>query len=186
MFFRFAFCIFCMGEVFCADLGIAQEKTIHVSELGRSNVIGYLGEPLGTVVRITGVCVDGDELRSKLASGKILLKVHSVNGKALATSVTFFHPYLRDQDSLPKPGTRFDYFVHETGGFYGGVDVPGNIDTLKPLKPLLPDTAFGYKKSLVLHSMRADDRVLEPPDDRKRLLEALGGGMDAGSKSKSR
>ena len=38
-------------------------KTISVADFNVSKVVGHLGHPLGTIVRITGVAVDVDQYR---------------------------------------------------------------------------------------------------------------------------
>ncbi len=60
---------------------VSSNAFISVAEFTADNVIGYLGHPLGTVVRITGTAVDGDTTRRKRDRGKTLLEIHTVNCK---------------------------------------------------------------------------------------------------------
>ena len=72
--------------VVCVSL-LSQSKeppaAVSVKQFGAKNVIGRLGRPLGTVVRITGTCIDGDRTRRRADLGKTLLVVRTVNGTKL-------------------------------------------------------------------------------------------------------
>ena len=95
--------------------GVPQNQTISVVNFGTDNVIGHLGHPLGTVVRVTGIAIDGDTTRLKRDMGKTLLEIHTVNGELLEEKILFdFH---RAAKSVVKPnaGEEFDFYVHEYG-----------------------------------------------------------------------
>ena len=66
-----------------------QSKKISVADFGNKNVIGHLGHPLGTVVHVTGIAVDGKTTRMKRDMGKTLLEIHTVNGEKLKTKASF-------------------------------------------------------------------------------------------------
>lgn len=53
-------------------------------------IIGRLGVPLGTVVEIEAVILDGDTLNTKAGAGTYLLKIEKVGGKNL------IHPVISD------------------------------------------------------------------------------------------
>ena len=124
----------------CATIVVSQEfpgpkpaKTVSVTSFGTDNVIGHLGHPLGTVVRVTGISIDGDETRIKENAGKTLLKIQSVDGKPLEPSfvVAFFRAGKNFQ--APRPGDAFDYYVHEWGTFDGVVTAPKELGIDKPI-----------------------------------------------------
>ncbi|WP_145218953.1 hypothetical protein [Planctomycetes bacterium TBK1r] len=143
---------------------------ISVTQFGRANVIGYLGHPLGTVVRVTGVCVDGNVTHARIDANKILLEVRAVNGTVLKRPVRFDHPYVRDRSSLPKPDTRFDYFVHEHGAFSGLVEIPANVDSSQRVAA---NDGFYYHPALTIHSKNGHDRPLEPANPTQRVLDKI-------------
>jgi hypothetical protein len=109
----------------------SQEPTdrplLSVKQFNRSNVIGHLGHPLGTLVRVTGICVDGDTTQHKADAGKTLLQVEAVNGRDLDRPIIF--PFDRAANGVTKPlfGQRFDYDAHEWGTFDGHVELPGEF-----------------------------------------------------------
>lgn len=135
------------------------EGSISVSQFGRSNIIGFLGRPLGTVVRVTGVTVDGNSTRSRIDAHKTLLEIHTVNGIVLKRPIVFDHPYVRDRSTLPKPGTAFDYFVHESGAFTGIVDVPKGVQSNQPI---VANNGFHYHRKLTIHSKNTNQGKTKP------------------------
>ena len=85
-----------IGEGQVSDSTVAKDvksATVSATQFGRSSVIGHLNYPLGTVVRITGVCIDGDRTRRKSDAGETLLEVRAVNGKQL--QIPFVVPFGR-------------------------------------------------------------------------------------------
>ncbi|WP_020469779.1 hypothetical protein [Zavarzinella formosa] len=114
---------------------VAKEAApVSVESFNSGNVIGYLGAPLGTIVRVTGITVDGKTLLIKGAEGKTFLRVETVNGKALKKPVDFEFLRVAKEVSKPKPDERFDYYVHEYGEFDGNVDMPEELIN-EPKKP---------------------------------------------------
>ncbi|MGL6073183.1 MAG: hypothetical protein ACRC8S_03370 [Fimbriiglobus sp.] len=110
--------------------------------------LGYLGVPLGTVVRVTGVTIHGDELQLKSAMGKTYLRIETVNGKPLDETVDFEFP---EAEQIPKPaiGTRFDYQVHESGEFSGHVDTRPDGDNIEVAA--VAHDGFYYRRALSIH-----------------------------------
>jgi hypothetical protein len=112
------------------DLGRPQAPAV-AEAAGRASVqtfnqqmpAGYLGHPLGTVVRVTGVCVDGDTV-GKLHAGEAVLHIETVNGRKLPEPVEVVFDRAAAEVPRPKPGQRFDYYVHEYGHFDGRVTAP--------------------------------------------------------------
>ncbi|MHC9543455.1 MAG: hypothetical protein AB9903_28425 [Vulcanimicrobiota bacterium] len=100
--------------------GYAGEKTITLSELNKSRIIGYLGRPLGSIVTIEGTVVDDCYRKMKSDEGEILLKVQKVDGKDLSGEIII---PLRLEPSgavkKPLPGYRFRFMGYETGSFTG-------------------------------------------------------------------
>ena len=96
-------------------------EKVKVDQFGPDNVIGYLGHPLGTVVRVTGMCRDGETTRLRKWAGATLLEIKTCNGTVLDAPVLIEYPLRTDGIAKPKPGDRFDYYVHESGAFDGVV-----------------------------------------------------------------
>jgi hypothetical protein len=73
-----------------ATVGIAQDdaakEPITLEELHSRGVLGRLGVPLGTAVKIEAVVLSGDALRMKRFQGQYLLEVKRVGGKELTVS----------------------------------------------------------------------------------------------------
>jgi hypothetical protein len=124
-------------------------KPISVASFWEQLPVGYLGVPLGTVVRVTGEAFDGSTTRCKADQGKTFLRILTVNGKELGQPVAF--EFLRAPFSVkkPGPGDKFDYYVHEYGEFDGLVTPPKElgIDT-----PLPQCSGFGYRPYLTVHA----------------------------------
>lgn len=145
--------LFCMSTTAAFSRGPqkpkeAKQAIVSVKSFGRDNVLGYLGHPLGTVVRVTGVCIDGDTLLSRADAGKTLLKIEMVNGKKLDCKYLF--PFLRAARGIeePLPGQRFDYYVHEYGYFGGIVEPPRSLRIKR--EPIASD-GFYYHGEITIH-----------------------------------
>lgn|GEM_PF-1009992 len=117
-------------------------KTIHVADLQRRKIIGWLGRPLGEIVLIEGVVAKPS--LSKEHSGATLLNVHSVNGHKLRKTPVFqFDPWLAELKK-PKTGERFRYTGYETGGFRG---MPARAFEFVPP---VATTGFHFETSFVI------------------------------------
>lgn len=125
-----------------------QSKKISVADFGNKNVIGHLGHPLGTVVHVTGIAVDGKTTRMKRDMGKTLLEIHTVNGEKLKTKASF--EFRRAPKSLakPEPGTKFEYYVHEYGAFDGVVVPPKELGIESPM---VAHDGFYYRHRITIH-----------------------------------
>lgn len=77
------------------------KKTITYSELQQADVIGRLGVKLGTCVSIRAEVVSGDSLRTKADSGRYLLRVLEVDGRALAKSELFSYSGAPGYSEMP-------------------------------------------------------------------------------------
>lgn len=132
----------------CAEAVKTAIPDINASQFNRARVIGILGHPLGTVVRVTGVCTDDTETQKRADLGKTLLKIITVNGKPLKRP--FFVEFFRAEKEVPKPnfGDRFDYYVHEWGEFDGVVDPPKALGIEK--LPVAHD-GFYYRSQVTVH-----------------------------------
>jgi hypothetical protein len=119
-----------------------------VTSFGRGRVIGHLGHPLGTIVRVAGVSVDGGTTRRRVDVGKTLLRITTVNGTKLKQPFTF--PFARAAKGVtkPEPGERFDYYVHEWGAFDGTVHVP---ESLGIDRPMIANDGFHYRPQITIH-----------------------------------
>ena len=126
-------------------------KTIDASLLfrpERTKIIGGLKSPLGTVVRITGVCIDGTQTRISEYKGKLLLDIETVDDVHMDKLPLYIHPAQLGAEQLPGVGDTFDYFVHECGEFSGQVDLPPGIGPAGPEESV---GHFGFKLRLKIH-----------------------------------
>ena len=122
--------------------------TISVKSFGPKNVIGHLGQPLGTIVRVSGVVIDGDSTRRRVNLGKTLLEVQTVDGEKLQRPMQFEYSRARKEIPKPLPGQRFDYYVHEYGAFDGVVDIPEELEIEEV--PVAND-GFHYRPYVTVH-----------------------------------
>ncbi len=132
-----------------------QDATISVTEFQPKSVIGHLGQPLGSVLRVTGISVDGDETRRKADSGQTLLKIETVNGKRLEKPVYFTFRRAANGIEKPKAGVRFDYFVHEWGSFDGVIDPPKELGIDAPI---VAHDGFYYRPEITIHKCNSSER----------------------------
>jgi hypothetical protein len=123
---------------------------ISVADFRRDNVIGLLGHTLGTVVRVTGVTIDGDTTRHKADAGHTLLQVEMVNGAKLEKPVRFYLDKSAAEDRPPKFGSRFDYYVHESGEFSGVVERPKGLSIEIEGEGAQHD-GFHYRPRITIH-----------------------------------
>ena len=137
------------------------QADVSVKQFGAKNVIGHLGHPLGTVVRITGTCIDGDRTRRRADLGKTLLEVRTVNGKELEHP--FVVPFLRAAKDIPTPvdGDSFDYYVHEWGAFDGFVSIPSELAIDQPM---VANDGFHYRPQVTIHK----SNIEQPTKQRSR------------------
>jgi hypothetical protein len=126
----------------------SSDTKVMVKSFRPKNVIGLLGHPLGTVVRVSGIVVDGNSPRVKALDGKTLLRIETVNGSTLGEPATFQFGRAARDIKEPQPGERFDFFVHEHGAFDGVVDPPRelNID-----HPNFAHDGFYYRPAITIH-----------------------------------
>ncbi len=132
-----------------------QNETISIEALQPQRVIGRLGQPLGSIVRLTGVSVSGDETRRKADSGQTLLRIETVNGKQLKKSVYF--TFRRAAKGIEKPtiGLEFDYYIHEWGSFDGVVDPPKELGIEEET---LAHDGFHYRPEITIHKAKSVQR----------------------------
>ena len=67
----------------------ATKQTISVRSFSQNEVLGVLGVPIGTVVRINGVARDGNKTDFKADQGRWILEIDRVNGRPLKDIVSF-------------------------------------------------------------------------------------------------
>ena len=128
----------------------AERPRISVADFRQDNVIGLLGHPLGTVVRVKGVTVDGHTTRRKADAGHTLLQVETVNGAKLEKPVRFHFDRAATEDRLPEFGRRFDYYVHESGEFSGVVQRPKGLSIEIEGEGAQHD-GFHYRPRITIH-----------------------------------
>ena len=103
----------------------ATKQTISVRSFSQNEVLGVLGVPIGTVVRINGVARDGNKTDFKADQGRWILEIDQVNGRPLKDIVTFrVSPKEGDIKSLG----RFECYAAEYGGFFGYAKNPDKVD----------------------------------------------------------
>ena len=127
---------------------LSEAPKIAVKQFGRNNVIGHLGHPLGTVVRVTGICVDGETTRRRADLGKTLLEIRTVNGVSLDRPFTFEFRRAAKNVIQPSPGDDFDYYVHEWGTFDGMVSAPAEFSIERPT---VANDGFHYRPQVTVH-----------------------------------
>lgn len=130
----------------------ANETPISVRSFSRNNVIGLLGVPLGTVVRISGVAHDP---QSKLKVW--ILEIDRVNGRQLKQRVSFsvFPQYAEEIESLGK----FECYAAEYGGFEGDRRNPDKFDVEDPAQT---STSHEIRYCPSLHICKLKDRRPTP------------------------
>lgn len=97
-----------------------KEKPIPIMDVWTRGILGQLGHPLGTVVRIEGEVEAYDGLKhGKALEGKTLLRVKLVNGTEPKEGVLFGLDFAKADK--PKVGEKFKYIGYETGTFEGHV-----------------------------------------------------------------
>jgi len=121
-----------------------KREAISISKLNSSNVIGFLGYPLGEILTIEGIAAGGDYTRRKADAGKTLLRVQAVNGEGLKSEVIFQFASAHAGITTPAPGTRFKYVGYETGGFSGLPEKA--FDYI----PRVPDSGYSFTTSFVI------------------------------------
>lgn len=136
----------------------SSKEPISVSRFGRDNVIGHLLHPLGTIVRVTGIALDGNTTRRRADEGKTLLKIETVNGETLEQPFTVPFGRAAEQIAHPSHGQRFDFYVHEWGEFDGIVTIP---DGLGIDAPMVANDGFYYRPQITIHKSNL------PPDSTK-------------------
>jgi hypothetical protein len=95
-------------------------KIIYSDIAGRVKIIGTLNKPIGEIVTVEGVIIDGTDTREKGDAGKVLLKVQWINGKKLQKGVNL--PVKIFQWSAihtPKVNEHKKYIGYETGAMSG-------------------------------------------------------------------
>ncbi|WP_396160177.1 hypothetical protein [Flavobacterium sp.] len=124
------------------------QSDVSVKQFGANKVIGHLGHPLGTVVRITGRCINGDGTHRRADLGKTLLEVRTVNEKELEHP--FVVPFLRAAKDVPTPadGDSFDYYAHEWGAFDGIVSIPKDLAIDQPM---VANDGCHYQPQITIH-----------------------------------
>ena len=121
------------------------QAPISVASFSPDRVIGHLGFPLGTIVRVTGTATV-EHSRRKATDGRPVLRVENVNGQPLPAPAEFPVP---DGYANPGRGVAFDLYVHEQGSFSGVVDLPPALRG-EGWEAVTHD-GFHYRPGLVVH-----------------------------------
>lgn len=105
-----------------------------------------LGIPFGTIAKLEVQFFDGDNLRLKAYRGTYLLKINSVNGKAVKDTVildfTDETKSLIDADATEK----LTIMAYESGSFIG---IPKNYFDYQPVRQ---DQGFYFRHNLIVVS----------------------------------
>lgn len=123
------------------------EEKFYVSKFTNSNVIGLLGHPFGTIVRVTGVSLGEDDPPFKETKGTNRLRIDSVEGMQLKDPVYFNYGTRRDGFALkeirsPGKNEKFDFYMLEAGCFTGRAVIPKHLKG-KMHEPIAP-TEFRF------------------------------------------
>lgn len=90
-------------------------SNITIDQLRSMKVIGDLGVPLGTFVQIKAEIIDGDSFGTKGYSGEFLLKILSVNDKAMSRQLMMsFYPSV-SAHKLPVANDHFSLYKLKYG-----------------------------------------------------------------------
>jgi hypothetical protein len=94
---------------------------INYSDIGgRVKIIGILNKPIGEIVTLEGAIIDGTYTRKKGDSDKVLLMVHSINGKKIQKVVNLPIRIFKWSDiNMPKVNDYKKYIGYETGEMSG-------------------------------------------------------------------
>lgn len=152
-------CVLIAGTT-CPVVGAQVRRTrprsnpIHVSVLNSAIVVGSLGVPLGEVLTIEGIAADENYTKRRADSGDILLRVQTVNGKALKHEAIFpFSPFEGAEMTKPSAGMRFKYVGYETGGFSG---IPEGAFAYVPR---VPTSGYYFTTSFVVLRDHGDSKT---------------------------
>jgi len=123
------------------------DEKFYVSKFTNSNVIGLLGHPFGTIVRVTGVSLGEDDPPLKETKGDSQLRIDSVEGVQLKEPVYFYFSTRSDGPALkeikcPAKNESFDFYMFESGCFSGRAVIPKHLKG-KVREPYAP-TEFRY------------------------------------------
>ena len=94
-----------------------KEKPIPIDEVRKRGILGDLGHPLGTIVRVEGEVIAWEGKYGKASESETLLHMETVNGTKLEQGVIFF--YRGAEADKPKVGDKLKYIGYETGRFEG-------------------------------------------------------------------
>ena len=105
-----------------------------------------LGIPFGTIAKLEAQFFDGDNLHMKAYMGTYLLKINSVNGKAVKDTVVL--DFTDETKSLARKsvGQKLTIMAYESGSFIG---VPANYFNYQPVRQ---DQGFGFRHNLIVVS----------------------------------
>jgi hypothetical protein len=100
---------------------ITPSRAISVADIRNTGVTGILGQPLGTMVTVSGIAVPNPSRRKAEAGDTVFLRIIEVDGKPLASPVEFPFRKAHETVAAPEPvvGKAFTYRGYETGGFEG-------------------------------------------------------------------
>lgn len=105
-----------------------------------------LGIPFGTIAKLEVQFFDGDDLHMKAYTGTYLLKINSVNGKAVKDTVVLDFTDETKSLSQKNIGKKLTIMAYESGSFIG---VPDNYFDYQPVRQ---DQGFGFRHNLIVVS----------------------------------
>lgn len=104
-----------------------------------------LGIPFGTIAKLEVQFFAGDDLHLKAYTGMYLLKINSVNGKAVKDTVVL--DFTDETKSLSqKNADQLTIMAYESGSFIG---IPDNYFNYQPVRQ---DQGFGFRHNLIVVS----------------------------------
>jgi hypothetical protein len=95
-------------------------KIIYSDIAGRVKIIGTLNKPIGEIVTVEGVIIDGTDTKKKSDADKVLLKVQWINGRRLQKGVNLpVKIFQWGAINTPRVNEHKKYIGYETGEMSG-------------------------------------------------------------------
>lgn len=127
------------------------QAAISVRSFSTNNVIGVLGVPVGTIVRVSGVASDGNDTKLKAYDGTWLVEIERVNGVPLKDKLRF--PVSPNEAGDIKSLGRFECYVAEYGSFVGLARNPDGIE-VEDTPQTSTTTGFHYHPRLIFQKWK--------------------------------
>lgn len=117
---RMAACIILLVCACCFSHADAEETLEYDHVNSQVKIIGSLGKPLGTLMKIEGEVLAYGEVLRKEDQGRAVLRVETIDGRKLSPPIAItFSTFPWTGISEPRPGSSCTYIGFETGCMVG-------------------------------------------------------------------